>query len=340
MGKMPPSAAAELAVQATELISNGQSDCEARVELAEWISENLDDEGALRQAKLSSKAAGAGALAYFSTAVRLVSGTLEISTEGVREYVVLFTMPIFISGDPRPDGARHTDWGGRAIVERYMESALGLRMLSVRLSAFPVEPVPLSQLSATQQKRFVMDLHTYGDSRLVAPAPLVFDGEETGLVWAGIVKFRVDSYVEEFTRFREGISSPKIAKFRSFASRELVRCLIPMATNPVVTVYPPIQMAYGFSRYRVIKLHRLARRVLEEKPHVRSLIYRLKSNFLTLWFIGPDGTFEDVAELDFTEDDPFRVYDALRYLQKKTGITLQEVHEMPVLPGQTAGNSR
>lgn len=340
MGKMPSSAAAELAVQATERLAVGLDDCEPRVELADWISENLQDEGALRAAKLSAKEAGAAAQAYFTRAVRFVAGTVEVTTDGVREYVVLFTMPIFIAGDPRPDGARSTDWGGRAMVERYLESALGLRMLSVRLSAFPVEPVPLSQLSAPQQQKFLMDLHMYGDSRLVSPPTLTFDGEETGLVWAGIVKFRVDSYVDEFNRFREGIASPKIARFRNFASRELARCLVPMAHNPVVVVYPPVQMANGFSSYRLLKLSRLVRRVVQEKPNVRSVVYRFKGGRLTLWFVGAEGAFEDVAEFDFTEDEPLPVYDALRYFQKKTGVELQEVHDMPPIPRQTAGTSR
>jgi hypothetical protein len=340
MRKMPASAAAELAVQGSERLAAGLDDCEARIELADWLGEHLQQEDVLRAAKLIARDAGVEALAYYNRALRLVAGTVEVTTEGVREYIVLVAMPLFFSGDPRPDGARTTEWGQRQIIERYLESTLGLRMLSVRLAAFPVEAVPLSQLTALQQQKLIMDLHKYGDSRLVAQPALHFDGDENGLIWPGIIRFRVDSYVEEFSRFREGITSPKIARFRTFAARELTRCLNALALNPQVTVYPAVQLADSFSSYRLLKLSRIARRVLQEKPDIRSIIYRFKGGRLTLWFLSDESTFEEVAEVDFSEDKPQPVYDALRYLQKKTGLHLQEVNELPAIPGQAAGTSR
>jgi hypothetical protein len=340
MGKMHASAAAELAVQGAERLAAGLDDCEPRVELGDWISENMQNNAALRSARLIAREAGTPPLAYFMRAMRLTAGTIEVSTDGVREYVVLVAMPVFLSGDPRPNGARVTDWGARQLVERYLESSLHLRMLSVRLASFPVEAVPLAQLTAVQQKKLLNDLHRYGDSRLLSPAPLTFDGEESGLIWPGIIKFRVDAYVEEFSRFREGISSPGIARFRTFAEKELSSCLAPMALNARVTVYPPVQLADSFSSYRLLKLSRMARRVMQEKPRVRTVLYRFKSARLTLWFLGEEGIFEDVLEMDFSEDNPGPVYDALRYLQKSSGVHLEEVSEMPTLPGQAAGFSR
>jgi hypothetical protein len=340
MGTIPIGAAAEFAVQGSERLAAGLDDCEPRIELADWISENIHNEETLRKVKLVLRDAGTDAMAYFARAVRLVAGTVEVKTGGVREYVVLVAMPMFFSGDPRPDGARTTDWRSRQLVERYFETTLGLRMLSVRLSTFPVEPVPLSQLSAMQQQEFLMDLHLYGESSLVPPAALTFDGGESGLIWPGIVKFRVDSYVDEFTRFREGISSPKIARFRTFAARELERGLAPLALNQKVTVYPPVQFADSFSSYRLLKLSRIARMILQEKPDIRMILYRFRGGRLTLWFVGEEGNFADITEVDFSEDKPGPVYDALRYLQKKTGVQLQEVSEMPAVPGQAAGLSR
>lgn len=340
MEKMPASAAAELAVQGAERLDAGLDDCESRIELADWITENFQDEPLLRIAGLAARDGGAEALAYFKRAIRLVAGTIEVSTAGVREYIVLIAMPMFYSGDPRPDGARQTDWASRQLVERYLESALGLRMLSIRFSAFPVEVMPLSKLTAVQQQKFLMDLHHYGDSRLIPPPPLVFDGGEGGLIWPGIIKFRVDSYVKDFTLFREGISSPKINRFRSFAAREFTRCLAPLAANPKITVYPPIQLADSFSAYRLLKLSRIARKILHEKPDVRTILYRLKGGHLTLWFLGEDSYFEDVAEVDFTEDNPGPVHEALLSLQRKSGVRLEEVGDMPPLPSQATGLSR
>lgn len=339
MDKLPASAAAEFAVQGYENLASGLDDCEARIELSDWLDQNFNDEGNVRKAKLIARDAGQGPLAYFARAVRLSAGTIEVTTQGVREYVMLVGMPVFYSGKPRPDGLRSTDWGSRQIVERHLETTLKLRMLSVRLAPFPVDPIALGKLSASEQRRYLQDLHNYGDSKLLAAPMLTFDGDENGLIWPGIIRFRVDSYTKEFTRFREGVSSPNIARFRTFAAHEFNRCLVPMAAETTVSVYPPVQFADGFASYKVMKLTRVARRVLRQKPNVRSILYRFKGSLLTMWFSNAESCFEDAAEFDFTEDDLNTVYNALRYIQKSTGVELVEVDNLPAIPHEAAGRA-
>jgi hypothetical protein len=339
MDKLPASAAAEYAVQGSERLAAGLDDCEARMELSDWIDQNFTDDDAIRKGKLIARDAGLSPLAYFARAVRLTAGTIEVSTEGVREYVMLVSLPMFYSGKPRADGLRSTDWGSRQIVERYLESALKLRMLSFRLAPFPVDPVALGKLTAAEQRRFLQDLHHYGDSKLLPAPTLTFDGEENGLIWPGIIRFRVDSYTEEFTRFREGVASPNIARFRTFAARELNRCLVPMGFETSVSVYPPLQFADGFTSYRTVKLARVVRSVLRQKPNVKTVLFRSKGALLTLWFSNTDNCFEDAAEFDFTEDEPGAVYGALRYLQKSTGVDLVEVDNLPRIPSEAAGRA-
>lgn len=339
MDKLPASAAAEFAVEGSERLAAGLDDCEARIELSDWIDQNFTDEANLRKAKLLARDAGQGALAYYARAVRLAAGTIEVTTEGVREYVMLVGMPMFYSGKPRPDGLRSTDWGQRQIVERYLETALKLQMLSFRLAPFPVDPIALGKLTAAEQRRFLQDLHHYGDSKLLPAPALTFDGDESGLIWPGIIRFRVDAYTEGFTRFREGVASPNIVRFRKFAARELNRCLIPMGFESAVSVYPPVQFADTFSSYNVLKLARIARKVLREKTNVKTILYRFKGPLLTLWFSNTESCFEDAAEFNFAEDDLKQVYSALRYLQKSTGVELIEVENLPTIPNEAAGRA-
>lgn len=339
MDKLPPSAAAEYAVEGSERLAHGQDDCEARLELSDWIDQHFTDEQALRKAKLLARDAGQGPLAYFSRAVRLAAGTIEETTSGVREYVMLVGMPMFYSGKHRADGLRTTSWGQRSIVERYLETTLKLPMLSFRLAPYPVDPVVLSKLTAVEQRRFLQDLYAYGDSKLVPPPALSFDGEENGLIWPGVIRFRVAAYTEQFMRFRNGVSSPNIARFRQFAAKELNKCLIPMGAETAVSVYPPLQFAECFTSYRVLKLTRIVRQVLRQKPNVNTILYRFKGALLTLWFQNTESCFEDAAEFNFNEDDLAPAYEALRYVQKSGRVSLVEVENLPMIPREAAGRA-
>lgn len=339
MDKLPASAAAEFAVEGSQRLAHGLDDCEARLELSDWIEQNFSDDEALRKARALSRDAGLAALAYFARAVRLAAGTLEVTTSGVREYIMLIGMPVFYSGKHRADGLRTTTWGTRQIVERHLESSLKLRMLSFRLASAPVDPIALSKLTAAEQRRFLRDLYQYGDSKLVPTPTLSFDGSENGLIWPGIIRFRVDSYTDEFTRFRDGVGSPNIVRFREFAGRELNKCLIPMGAETKCSAFPPVQFAESFTSYRVLKLARTARKVLQEKPNVKTILYRFKGPLLTLWFQNTDSCFEDAAEFDFLETDLAPVYSALRYLQKSTNTALIEVDNLPAIPREAAGRA-
>jgi len=335
MGPMPPSAAAELAVEGSTRLAAGLDDCEARIELGEWVTENLHNDEKLREARKIARALGGDVYPYFMRAVRLAAGTADVCTQGVKEYVQLIAMPFFYSGEPRPDGLRTTDWGGRQLVERYLESAMGLRMLSVRLAPFPVESVALAELTPAQQQRLLKDLLNYGESRVIAPPELTFDGEENGLIWAGIIRYRVDSYVEEFNRFKSGVKSEKIAKFRTFAARELARGLTPLALMPSVTVYPPSQFADGFPSYRLLQLSRVSRKLLERTPKAHALEYRLRAGRLTLRFHRGEMCAPEAAEFDCSDVKPSQVLDALRYLQKGAEVELREGPHTRVLTSPT-----
>jgi hypothetical protein len=206
-------------------------------------------------------------------------------------------------------------------------------MLSVRLAAFPVESVALSELSPTQQQKFIADLNRYGDSRMVPFAGVPLDGDESGYLWPGIIKFNVDQYTEDFQKFREMSASPKIEKFRTFASKELNKNFSDICANSKVVVYPAVSFADCFSTYRLLQMSRVCRKICFDNPKIHKIVFRFKAGMLTLWFLDENSYFVDSAEFRFSEDRTDPIISALRYLEKAMGVGLEEVDEMPATPG-------
>lgn len=333
MTNLPPSGAAELAIQGAQRLETQQDDCEQRLALAEWVTDNLGSEAELNKARKIARAEPGNGFAYFNRAVRLVAGTMELSSSGANEYVILVAMPVFISGQAREGGTGVFEWGSRQGVERYFENLFGLSMLSLRLACFPVDVISMSKLSAVQQQKLMLDLQAYGDSKLLRQAPLPQEGAEVGRVWPGILRVRVDRYETDFPKFMASRNSPKAARFREYAHKEFSRDLVPACETASVTTYPLLQFADALAAYRQISLVRKTRAVLKEKPQISQALHRYRSGVLTLWFLGPDDTLEGLAETDFSEDAAANALGALNYLAKPPlSLKLKHVTDMPRLP--------
>lgn len=332
------SAAVELAVAAAARLAQGLDDSEQRLELSEWVEMNLGKLGLLQRARRLALATDAAAYSYLVRVLRLVGSVQEVRTGDTKEVLCLVGIPLFLRGKPQEKLSRLPDWEVRQRIERRLEEVLKIRMLSVRLNRFPVESVPLGGFSPAHLQKLVLDLNEYGDSRLLDLPRMEMDADGFGLIWPGIVRFRAEAYEEEYAHFRKQIVSPCVKEFRDYASRELSEALQDYIPEVRAVVYPPVPHADALSTYRLLRLLRTVESMATHE--LRSVIYRFKGGLLTLWLLGAEDVFLSVFEMDFSEDNPYAVQQTVNRLQRKLGIPLTAVSELPPLPAEAAAASR
>ena len=332
------SAVVELAIRATEQLAAGQSEGITRLELMDWAEDNLEKDDTLSTVRRLALSVSLPAYAYLVRTIRLAASTLECAADGKQEILSTIALPLFLTEREKGKPARVPNWEVREQIERRLEDVMGLPPMSIRLNAFPVEPVALANLSASQQRQLLRDWQTYGDGRLLSLPSLEQDDPVPGLLWPGMVRFPRETYEEDVRHFRKKMSDACMQVFMRDASLMTTKALAEFGTGLSASVYPPSPLADCLTNYRLLKLSRSIRTMAT--PDLRGLLYRFQSGRLTLWLLGPDDQFLSVFEQDHVEDAASLVKSTLGRLQVKHDVPLTEVDYLPPLPREAAYLSR
>lgn len=332
------SAVVELAIRATEQLAAGQSEGLARLELMDWAEDHLEKEDALSAVRRLALSTSLPAYAYLVRTIRLAASTLESVTDGKHEILSAIALPMFLTEREKGKPAHVPNWEVREQLERRLEEVMELPPMSVRLCAFPVEPMVFASLTPAQQRQLLPDFFAFGDSNLLAMPSLEQDDPVPGLLWLGMVRFARDTYEEDVRHFRKRMVEPVMQTFMRDASLMTTKALAEFGTGLSASFYPPSPAADCMTNYRLLKLSRAIRTMAT--PELRGLLYRFQSGRLTLWLLGPDDHFLSVFEQDHVEDPPSLVTSALARIQAKHDVPVTEVDYMPPLPREAAYPSR